>query len=101
MGSWPTPGSARQIASFWTAFCLVAVPVHRLTRPEQLAFWINLYNAQTVALVLDQCPVSSIGDIKFKFSRSARGSMRDWEFDPISARCDHRDPSPAPAVTAR
>jgi hypothetical protein len=46
---------------------LVTVPVHELARPEQLAFWVNLYNARTVALVLDHYPVSSIRDIKFKF----------------------------------
>jgi hypothetical protein len=32
-------------------------------RPEQRAFWINLYNALTVDLVLDRYPVSSIRDI--------------------------------------
>lgn len=45
---------------------LATVPVHELARPEQLAFWINLYNARTIALVLDHYPVSSIRDIKFK-----------------------------------
>jgi hypothetical protein len=45
---------------------LATVPVHELARPEQLAFWINLYNARTVALVLDHYPVSSIREIKFK-----------------------------------
>ena len=38
--------------------------MHELARPEQLAFWINLYNARTVALVLDHYPVESIRDIK-------------------------------------
>jgi hypothetical protein len=31
-----------------------------MTRPEQLAYWINLYNAATVDLVLDAYPVTSI-----------------------------------------
>lgn len=44
---------------------LSATPVHRLARPEQLAFWVNLYNARTVALVLDHHPIESIRDIKF------------------------------------
>ncbi|MCB1850458.1 MAG: DUF547 domain-containing protein [Gammaproteobacteria bacterium] len=39
------------------------VPVSRLTRPQQRAFWINLYNAATVAIVLDHYPVASIRDI--------------------------------------
>lgn len=33
-------------------------------RSEQLAYWINLYNAVTVDLVLDHYPVKSIKDIK-------------------------------------
>lgn len=40
-----------------------AVAVSRLNRPEQLAFWINLYNALTVKVVLDHWPVTSIRDI--------------------------------------
>lgn len=31
-----------------------------LTRPAQLAFWINLYNAETLRVVLDAYPVHSI-----------------------------------------
>jgi hypothetical protein len=41
------------------------IPVERLARPEQLAFWVNLYNARTVALVLEHYPVTSIRDIRF------------------------------------
>lgn len=39
---------------------LTAVPVSGLNRDEQLAYWINLYNALTVQVVLDNYPVSSI-----------------------------------------
>ena len=39
---------------------LTAVPVSGLNRDEQLAYWINLYNALTVQVVLDHYPVSSI-----------------------------------------
>lgn len=39
------------------------IPVHELTRPQQLAFWINLYNAAIVKLVLDHYPVDSPRDI--------------------------------------
>ncbi|MDT8440848.1 MAG: DUF547 domain-containing protein [Desulfuromonadales bacterium] len=42
---------------------LQAVPVSRLNRAEQQAFWINLYNALTVKVVLDHYPVKSIRDI--------------------------------------
>ncbi len=35
----------------------------RLTRDQQLAYWINLYNALTVDLILENYPVASIRDI--------------------------------------
>lgn len=35
-----------------------------LTRPEQFAFWANLYNAVTLDVVLDAYPVRSIRDIR-------------------------------------
>lgn len=35
-----------------------------LTRPEQFAFWVNLYNASTLKVVLDRYPVRSIRQIK-------------------------------------
>ncbi len=42
---------------------LGGTPVSRLARDEQRAFWINLYNALTVDVVLDHYPVASIRDI--------------------------------------
>ena len=42
---------------------LAGVPISRYSRPEQLAYWINLYNALTVKLVLDHYPVDSILDL--------------------------------------
>jgi hypothetical protein len=42
---------------------LAALPVSRYRRSEQLAYWINLYNALTVQLVLRYYPVRSIRDI--------------------------------------
>jgi hypothetical protein len=42
---------------------LEAAPVDRMTRAEQKAYWINLYNAATVRLVLAHYPVSSIRKI--------------------------------------
>lgn len=35
-----------------------------LTRPEQFAYWVNLYNAVTVDVVLDNWPVRSIREIR-------------------------------------
>ena len=42
---------------------LEAIPVSRLNRGEQRAYWINLYNAVTTRIVLDHYPVRSIRDI--------------------------------------
>ena len=52
---------------------LAAVPVTRLARPEQFAFWVNLYNALTVLVVLDAYPVASIRDITLSPGLFARG----------------------------
>lgn len=40
-----------------------ALPVSDYSRPAQKAYWINLYNAVTVDVVLDAYPVESIRDI--------------------------------------
>ena len=42
---------------------LAAAPISRYQRDEQLAYWINLYNALTVKVILDHYPVKSIRDI--------------------------------------
>jgi hypothetical protein len=41
---------------------LAAVPIRTYNRSEQMAYWINLYNALTVRLVLDKYPIASIRD---------------------------------------
>ena len=43
---------------------LAAAPVSTLARPEQFAFWVNLYNALTVDLVLKHYPVKTVMAIK-------------------------------------
>ena len=40
------------------------IDIHNYNRREQLAFWINLYNALTVQIVADYYPVDSIQEIK-------------------------------------
>ena len=44
---------------------LATIPVSRLHRDEQMAYWINLYNALTIRLILDHYPIKSIRDITF------------------------------------
>jgi hypothetical protein len=42
---------------------LEATDVSALDRPEQFAFWANLYNAKTIDVVLDKYPVKSIKEV--------------------------------------
>ena len=42
---------------------LAGLPISEYARDEQRAYWINLYNALTVDVVLDHYPVASIRDI--------------------------------------
>ena len=42
---------------------LSAVPISDFSRDEQRAYWINMYNALTVDVVLEHYPVDSIRDI--------------------------------------
>lgn len=44
-----------------------------LPRDEQFAFWVNLYNALTVQLVVDHYPVASIRDISISPGFFSRG----------------------------
>ena len=42
---------------------LQIIPIRQYNRQQQLAYWINLYNALTVDIVLQHYPVASIRDI--------------------------------------
>ncbi|MBX2882169.1 MAG: DUF547 domain-containing protein [Granulosicoccus sp.] len=50
-----------------------------LSRVEQKPYWINLYNAVTVALILDNYPLASITEIKGKV-----GSFGPWDNDSVA-----------------
>lgn len=67
---------------------LGAVGVSRLSRPEQQAFWINLYNALTVQVVLAHYPVESIRDISISPGFFAVGpwgkKLASVEGEPVS-----------------
>ena len=51
----------KKLQSYLTA--LQATPISKYSRAEQRAYWINLYNATTVDLVIAHYPVASIRDI--------------------------------------
>ncbi len=55
---------------------LASLPISSYDRPEQLAYWINLYNALVVRVILDHYPISSIRDIS---PASAAGRAGPWD----------------------
>ena len=42
---------------------MAVIPISQFNRQQQQAYWINLYNALTVKVILDHYPVKSIRDI--------------------------------------
>lgn len=52
---------------------LAALPIRRYARPQQMAYWINLYNALTIDTVLSHYPVDSIRDISTSPGLFSRG----------------------------
>ncbi len=56
------PEQDRRLLSHYLEY-LQGLPVKQMTRKQQLAYWINLYNAATVNLILSHYPVDSILDI--------------------------------------
>lgn len=74
---------------------LAAAPVGALNRAEQMALWINLYNALTVRVVLDHYPVASIRDIDISPGLFADGpwgkKLATVEGEPVSLNdIEHR-----------
>jgi hypothetical protein len=67
---------------------LSRIPVRRLNKREQRAYWINFYNALTVKVVLDHYPVASIRDISISPGWFAKGpwgkKLVEVENTPIS-----------------
>ncbi len=55
-------GQDRGALSAYLAY-LTSLPISGFARAEQRAYWINLYNARTIRLILEHYPVASIMDI--------------------------------------
>jgi hypothetical protein len=55
---------------------LVALRISDYSRREQFAYWINLYNAVTVAVVLDHYPVATIREIDVSPGGFSKGPWR-------------------------
>ena len=58
---------------------LEGTAVSSFSRPQQRAFWINLYNASTVNLILEHYPLETITNISFSFF-----SFGPWDEDLLS-----------------
>lgn len=63
---------------------LEAVDPATLNRPEQFAYWANLYNAKTIDIVVDHYPVGSIREISineglFGFLKKSAGLAGPWK----------------------
>lgn len=58
-----SPAALQNLRDYLAA--LQQVQIRTYNRNEQMAFWINLYNAKTVELILSHYPVESIRDIRF------------------------------------
>ena len=54
--------TASQLSAFIAR--LETIDTTSLTKPQQMAYWINLYNAGTVRLILENYPIKSIRKIK-------------------------------------
>lgn len=52
---------------------LAMTPISEFNRKEQFAYWVNLYNALTVKVVVDHYPVASIRDIDISPGLFAEG----------------------------
>jgi len=56
-----TADDVGQLDSYLASLAATSISSH--SRPEQMAYWINLYNALTVKVILDHYPLDSIRDI--------------------------------------
>jgi len=59
-------------------------PTEEWPRNEQLAYWINMYNAATVSLMLKNYPVASIREIKSRKGIPFLNSIFDRPFVPVA-----------------
>lgn len=57
-----------------------------LDRPEQFAFWANLYNAKTIDIVLDKFPVKSIKDISLGGGLLAAVTGGPWKAKVVTVK---------------
>lgn len=61
-----SPEDSRKLSHYLDS--LATIDPRTLNRAEQYAYWVNLYNAQTVQLILDNYPLNSITQLGGLFS---------------------------------
>jgi hypothetical protein len=66
-----TPEDRKNLKAYLQS--MQAVPISTYNRAEQKAYWINLYNAVTVDVILSRFPVASIRDINISPGLFVRG----------------------------
>lgn len=64
---------------------LTAISISNYARDEQFAYWVNLYNALTVKVILDHYPVESIRDIDISPGLFADGP---WDKELVSVESE-------------
>jgi hypothetical protein len=69
-----TPADRKALAAYLRK--LQDVPIRKFARAEQRAYWINLYNATTVNVVLEHYPVESITKISISPGLFAKGPWK-------------------------
>jgi hypothetical protein len=57
-----TPQDRQELKKYLSQ--LSGIPIGEYNAKEQLAYWINLYNASTINVILDHYPVKTIKDIR-------------------------------------
>jgi hypothetical protein len=67
---------------------LEAAAPAKLDKPEQMAFWINLYNAKTIDIILAHYPVKSIREIDLEksllgFLKKSVGAGGPWKTEVV------------------
>jgi hypothetical protein len=67
-------GDLRQLGNYLRA--MEKIKVTSLSKNEQMAFWINLYNAVTLKVILDNYPLDSIRDISSGFFSSGPWKLK-------------------------
>ncbi|MGD1934675.1 MAG: DUF547 domain-containing protein [Candidatus Phaeomarinobacter sp.] len=65
---------------------MAALTISTYSRPEQMAYWLNLYNALTVEVILEHYPVASIRDID-----TSPGWFADGPWDQELIRIENED----------